>query len=504
MARPTVLFALPILVAAVVAVATPPALAAPETQATATWSMVPMSKDADGDGFIDGDGGVPRRNALSSEPARKFVGAGNRIAQPSERLINGNQSWYLHPDGYPVALNACKSRGNEYRFIVRADGDVVRTTKWKKLDGRKCTQEVFLPEGPHEVELTVRGSGRTATSTMAINVVNYLTIVMGDSYASGEGNPRNVQAWLGSSGSFTPYWDSDACHRSVHGGPAQAALRLENASDTSSVTLIDVACSGATINAGILGPQTAAGQTASQIEQVRSIIADRPVDLAMVMIGGNDVGFTSLLASCAIKTDCPLDKALLPPLSRYRTVQDGVQSLTGQLTSGYARIAQCLGGTACLVDGNVPSPGLTMSPSAAVLPIMYPDITRGTDGQPCTYLTLSQSDFGWARDTILVPNPAPSYAYRTSQGPVVPLPLPQGTLNGQIGATAPLLGWRPVVRAWSVSGDSDEGHGVCAANPWVFGLTALSAMPDASFHPNPDGHLAMGKAIAGALELAVD
>ena len=480
--------------AALLAASSLPAHAANSADAVIAWSMVPQAKDADGDGFIDGDGGVPKKGALSSYPSARMIGAGNHVAQPNERLINGNQSWYLNDRGFPVSLDACASRGDKARWTVLRNGEVAARLPWKPLSKKHCSREVVLPEGTYELQLEVRGSGQTSRTKAPAQVVNYLTVAMGDSYASGEGNPRNVDAWLTGSGGFSPYWDDSECHRSVHGGPAQAALRLEESSPHSSVTFIDLACSGATVAAGILGPQTAAGQSTSQMQQARSIVGDLPVDIVLLMVGGNDIGFTSILASCALVTDCPVSKAVTSPLNRYPTVQQGVQTLTGGLTRSYARIAQCLADSAC---------GPSLSPGAAVLPVMYPDITRATDGAPCTYLTLSQGDFGWARDTVLVPSPAPAYDYVTSSGQHMSLGLAQGTLNGQIAATGSMLGWHPVQRAWAASGDSAQGHGVCADDPWAFALTALSAMPDASFHPNPAGHLAMGKAISGAIEIAL-
>ena len=63
--------------------------------AQGSWSMVPQSKDVNKDGFIDGDGGVPKSGAMSSNPSSTYVGAENFIAQPNERLIGGSLSWYL-------------------------------------------------------------------------------------------------------------------------------------------------------------------------------------------------------------------------------------------------------------------------------------------------------------------------------------------------------------------------------------------------------------------------
>ena len=479
-----------------------PASAAADLRASGTWSMVPMVKDTNGDGFIDGDGGVPASGALSLEPSVRMVGAGNHIAQPNERLIGGSLSWYLDAAGYPVQLDACASSGARYVWQVSdASGSIVRTTPSRKLGRKTCRTVIPLPEGQYSARLTVTRAGESRSIDVALTVRNLLFVVMGDSYASGEGNPRNVEAWLRESGLFSgfrPYWDDEPCHRSVHGGPAQAALELEGASPRTSVTLVDVACAGATIDAGILGPQSGAGQATSQVEQVRAIIGARPIDLVSVTVGGNDVGFASILTSCTTRVNCPVQPATLRPLTGYPTLQDGAQARIAALPAGFARIAGCLGGTSCVLSGPGRDAPLVLSPGGAVLPTLYQDITRSASGAPCRYLTMDASDFSWARSAILVPNPAPSYGYVTTAGRTVSLPLSAGTLNSQIVATAG-LGWRPVTGAWDASGESPTGHGICAgADAWAFGVTALSGFAGASFHPNPAGQAALREAIGAA------
>ncbi|MDI1289031.1 MAG: GDSL-type esterase/lipase family protein, partial [bacterium] len=303
-------------VGAVLALAISPATAI-DVSAQAQWSMVPQSKDADSDGIIDGDGGVPRRGALSLAPSQTFVGAGNRVAQPQERLIEGALSWYLSDRGFPVRLDACASTGNQFRWRIRMDDQLVDSTPWTRLTPKSCATTVLLEEDAYTLTLDVRSGAVTDTSVIRATVRNILVVALGDSYASGEGNPRNVQAWVrsGLAGSFDPYWDDDDCRRSARGAPAQAALMLENSSTTTSVTLVDVSCSDATVNQGILGAQTNASQTASQLEQARAIVGSRPVDLVTISIGGNDIGFGSILASCALNSDCPLTRASRPPLS---------------------------------------------------------------------------------------------------------------------------------------------------------------------------------------------
>lgn len=477
------------------------ASAAPGPVAKGSWSMVPQSKDTNDDGVIDGDGGVPTSGALSRQPARTYQGAGNRIAQPNERLIDGSLSWYLSKKGFPVRLDACASTGDEYRWRVLQGGTTVTTTAWRPLTQKKCRVTLTLPEDRYSLRLEVRSQGRTARDTVSAKVRNLLVVSMGDSYASGEGNPRNVEAWLREGFPFTPYWDADGCNRSARSGPAQAALALEEASSTTSVTLVDVSCSGATVNRGILGAQSRT--TSPQIEQAATLLDGRPADAILLSVGGNDIGFISILQACALTNDCPLATPPSGPLRSSATVQQGVQAQTAELAGDYARIASCLGGGACtLADGRT-VPGLKLAKGAAVLPTLYPDITRAVSGQPCRYLTITQSDFEWARDTVLLPTPPNPYPYLTTSGTTVELPMGAGSLNQQVAATAS-LGWKPVTGTWSASGESREGHGVCAGPAaWVYGVTALRGFSEASFHPNPAGQAVLAREILAAMKAAL-
>lgn len=476
------------------------AQAAPAATAVGSWSMVPMSKDANGDGFIDGDGGVPRRGALSSSPSPRLVGADNFIAQPHERLIDGALSWHLNPRGYPVRLDACDSTGTTYRWRVFQGDRLITTTKEKSLTRKKCASTVILPEGRYRLDLQVRSGSSTDTEVLSASVENILFVSMGDSYASGEGNPRNVDAFLaqGSAG-FTPYWDSDDCNRSVHGAPAQAALRLEKSSPKTSVTFVYVACTGATVNAGILGAQRANGQTTSQVEQAAALIGDRTVDVLTLSIGGNDVGFTSILSACALAQDCPLARAPFGSLATFPSVQDGVQTRTAGLPAAFDRIARCFTGPSCvLADGRI-IPALRIANPGRVLPTLYPDITRSAAGAPCTYLTITDSDFAWARDTMLTPSAQNPFPYRTTRGTTVDLATNAGTLNGTLLTTS-RLGWSPAVGTWGASGESKVGRGVCAGeDAWFFGVTGIVGFTSGSFHPNPLGQQSMGKQIATAV-----
>ena len=469
-------------------------------QAVGSWSMVPQTKDANGDGAIDGDGGVPRRGALSSQPSPERVGAGNRIAQPNERLIDGTLSWYLSERGFPVRLDACDSRGDRARWTITAADGSRRTLPWSRLGARTCTRIATLGEGAYTAELQVASGARTDRRSFPVVVRNLLVVALGDSYASGEGNPRNVRSWLRDGGSFTPYWDDDACRRSVRGAPAQAALALERSDPRTSVTLVFVACSGATVDSGILAPQSGAGQSESQVEQAARILGGRAADLVTVSIGGNDVGFGSILQTCALTSDCPLARPSGGILARYGTVNGGVQAQTAGLGPALDRIAACLGGSGCILADGRTTAGIALATTGRVLPTLYPDITRGVDGGPCTYLSIPAADFAWARATLLSPAPAPTYAYSLAAGGTATLSVANGSLNQQLAASARLPRWSPVVGTWSASADPAVGHGVCAGDAaWAYGFTGFTALPSASFHPNPAGQAAMAAAITAAM-----
>ena len=448
--------------------------------------MVPQSKDVNKDGFIDGDGGVPKSGAMSSNPSSTFVGADNFIAQPNERLIGGSLSWYLEDSGFPVTLNACKSKGDTYAWKIQRGGKVIQRIAATKLAKKTCRTTVRLPEGLHSFTLTVRSGSKAKRQSMVANISNYLMVVMGDSYASGEGNPRNVDAWLKKrNSSFDPYWDDDQCNRSVHGAPAQAALQLEQASKKTSVTLVDVSCSGATVQKGILGPQLRGMK--SQIEAVNDLVKGRDIDAVVMSVGGNDVGFGSILTSCALQNDCPLARATTLPLSAYPTIQTGIQALTAELPTGYSLINKCFTDATCTGTQNQSLPGLSLSPIGQVFLNSYPDPTRSETGSTCSYLTISREDFAWAHGTILDPSPVDPFMYRTTQGQLVPLATGAGSLNEAIANTNQ-IGWKPIMGTWSETGTGSTGHGVCAgAQSWIFGLTGIFGFTSGSFHPNPLG-----------------
>lgn len=109
------------------------------------------------------------------------------------------------------------------------------------------------------------------TESSAVKPVHY--VALGDSVASGLG-----------AGSVT---DTSGCGRTNAAYPYQIAERH-------SLKLVHLACSGASIEAGIAGVQTAAGEQSSQLLQ----LSKHSPDIITFGIGANDVAWLTLLSQC--------------------------------------------------------------------------------------------------------------------------------------------------------------------------------------------------------------
>src|SRR3989442_6314365 len=156
----------------------------------------------------------------------------------------------------------------------------------------------FSKQGDYNVTLTVRAQqpGTTPalvprdTVSQKVTVKELLMVSIGDSIASGEGNPQKRAAhsaclvgsrsdciadlqsqwasdWQVSrttcyvpllSGiqkcSTPPQWQDQRCHRSSVAGPSLAAKEIEQDDPHTSVTFLHLACSGAGIFEGLIGP----------------------------------------------------------------------------------------------------------------------------------------------------------------------------------------------------------------------------------------------------------
>lgn len=249
-------------------------------------------------------------------------------------------------------------------------------------------------------------------------------VSLGDSYTAGPLIPRQV--------------DAD-CARSDHNYPSiVAAERRASAFE-------DVSCSGATTE----NMWKAQGSNAPQLNALQ-----RDTDLVTVQIGGNDIGFGSIIATCArIGSQDPTGN----PCERYYS------------SAGVDRLAVNIMWTAPKVDG-VLRAVRARAPHARVLVVGYPDLLPD-DGSGCyPSVPFAAGDFPYLRDT---------------------------------GRRLNLM--LRLVAAWNHAEYVDtygptRGHDMCKApaDRWIEPLQPAS--PAAPAHPNAKGEDVMASAVLARLD----
>ncbi|NVO16650.1 MAG: hypothetical protein HXX10_21710 [Rhodoplanes sp.] len=135
---------------------------------------------------------------------------------------------------------------------------------------------------------------------------------------SGRGADNDRAEWA----RLSARWMSAPCHRSLYSYQLRAALALAIENPRIAVTFLPLACTGATIEVGLFGGQAARelncganGATAcpsrvpGQIAQLRDLLAkaqktqpQRALDLVFLTVGANDVDFSGLVADVIIES----------------------------------------------------------------------------------------------------------------------------------------------------------------------------------------------------------
>ncbi|MEU2714380.1 SGNH/GDSL hydrolase family protein [Streptomyces sp. NPDC007205] len=249
-------------------------------------------------------------------------------------------------------------------------------------------------------------------------------VALGDSYTSGPGIPRQVDA---------------GCARSDHNYPSLVAAQRQVTAFT------DVSCAGATT----AEMWQAQGTNPPQLDAL-----GRNTDLVTVQIGGNDVGFGSIISTCA-----------------HLAAQDptGNPCQRSYETSGYDELALTVLRTAPKVD-RVLRAVRARAPHARVMVVGYPDLLPD-DGSGCfPQVPFAQKDFAYLRDT-------------------------EKRLNLMLRVVAGLN------RAEYVDTYGPTvGHDMCKApaDRWIEPLRPAS--PAAPAHPNATGEQAMAQAVLGRLD----
>ncbi len=352
----------------------------------------------------------------------------------------------------------------------RVDGKLF-TPRFERIADVGCRFRVDLPPaGRHGVE--VRFAGGSPPVKRRFTLADRFIVALGDSVASGEGNPGPHHGWA-----------SSRCHRSPVAGVEQAARVLGAATAARpagaryeplpSVTFVNLACSGATIAHGLLGDYrgiehpSGAPRIPAQVDRV-SALARKP-DAVLVSIGANDVHFGDVVGLCIVRPACPQRHYDPDHLGPGTTADVAVGAAIARLGGQYDALASRL--------GRVVRPD-------RVFVTEYFDPTRGRSGATCHALVngaVSRAELEWAESSVLAP------------------------LNDEVAAAAHRNGWEEVggiAAAFST-------HGYCTplAQRWVRRVEESLANLDGPLHPNALGQRAIADAIVpplgGALGLVV-
>ena len=284
--------------------------------------------------------------------------------------------------------------------------------------------DIALPY-PGGAEISVNVVGEQPIIVDAA-VRDLLIAGLGDSFASGEGNPdlpiafgtahrhRNLYPQRQRNDGFgSAEWTDQLCHRSLYGHQLRAALQVAVENPQSSVTYLDYSCSGAGIEDGLLGPQTyvervtgsdaAAGAAArplsggpkdSQLYRlVRELCRSKPqlrddipmctdgdvrrkLDFLFLSVGGNDIGFSSIVAWASLRDG--VSSAAADFFGATVSAKEFSRRMRDVLPGAYARLAAAL-------EASVPLSSAEdgVFDSSRVVLTAYPDLVTDEQGGIC-------------------------------------------------------------------------------------------------------------------------
>jgi hypothetical protein len=282
------------------------------------------------------------------------------------------------------------------QLILKADGFGKNSTCTWTLDDKeiKDAKRQCLIETTQRGN--ARGKGRVVVHLPAGDqIVDFpipadkLIVVLGDSYASGEGNPdlQLGEAGVRQKSAAEPelvqidnraIWMSERCHRSFWAGPMRAGLKM--AASTSSVengvrittggaiTVLSAACSGAELadlligaapDQGYAGRETVGQMKTAHIDrygweklplfsavgsqwetlkpQIKEIAdlldtaSPNEIDAALISIGGNDIGFGSIVIDMMMRKGLPSAEARIEREEKIRKLSTAFPKLFDQL-----------------------------------------------------------------------------------------------------------------------------------------------------------------------------
>ena len=203
----------------------------------------------------------------------------------------------------------------------------------------------------------------------------------GDRTCEQHSAPENLAEWA----RLGARWMSQACHRSLYSYQLRAALALAVENPHVAVTFLPLACTGATIESGLLGTQRARelnctpekscpSTVPAQVTQLQQYLATarrtrpgRNLDLVLLTVGANDIDFSGLVANVIIDSN---RERVLFGSSVISSVENAESALASKLPGGFAKLRAAL---KPMVGGDL----------ARVVFVSYGHPAARPDGSPC-------------------------------------------------------------------------------------------------------------------------
>ena len=316
-----------------------------------------------------------------------------RVSEPCTR-DNVKES-YLTPSDHPVTIRLTGQVPVGATCAWTLDGgdgptqstfDCAEPVNFRARYGRPTVVTVDVSSGPDAPQRL----------TTEISVRDIFIAGLGDSIASGEGNPDRpvaladegfcFRSYLGMA--YTQYyrpsragykggraceapeslqvwqrqsaqWFNSACHRSLYSYQTRTALALAVQYPHIAVTYLPLACTGATIADGLFGSQQArecpptksgancSGKVSAQLAELREALTaakrrqpDRRLDLMLLSIGANDINFSGLVADVIV--DTATERALFRRSGVMGSVEDSRAAMTRDLPQGFSKLREAL------------------------------------------------------------------------------------------------------------------------------------------------------------------
>lgn len=326
----------------------------------------------------------------------------DRIGQITDQCVrDGVREDYLNPadHGIEVGLTGVLSPGATCTWSFGTQGEAAFGTVSRDCGTAVRTRVPYGKPTRVMVDIATPGEAvRRATADVAVR--DLLIAGLGDSIASGDGNPDRPVALsdegfcfrrfalaanaeyfrpgrAGFSGDracevdsgatsdlpawarLSARWMNGACHRSLYSYQLRAALALAIENPHLAVTFLPLGCTGATIADGLLnsnrsrelncgGDGTACPPTVpAQATQLRAIIGRaqrgqpaRTLDLAFLTIGANDINFSGLIADIIIAARG--ERALFSRAGVISSVEAAQETLDKKLPGDFARLRAAL------------------------------------------------------------------------------------------------------------------------------------------------------------------